>query len=679
MPSCKPNKIIYGLMLSLSLALAGCGGSDDDSDVAAPEPAPPTPPVVSIAPKVLMVGVDGMTYSALQSGRADGKLANLRSLTLTRAWTGGVTGTTSQQATLALPGWASLLTGTWANRHQVRSDATQQTPHSATVFEQARAARSAIKSAGATSSPALASLLGADRDAGHLDQLTDCAQTDPCVTDETLKRIDEGYDLVFAQYAAPLRAASQGGFGGTYADSLVRTDADIGKLLAAVDKRRVAHPGENWLVLVSASSGLSVIGSQDGLPLPANKTIFIASNVQPLLGGDDSPLPADAAWNPQWEALPGATDFTPTALAHLNALGAPDAYPRDGAALTLAGGLRRFSALTAQDRKSVALSWIVLGQPAANIRVLREGQLIATLPGDATAFVDDTFAFDTDGLHTLNYQIATDTLTLSSQTTVLYTQPVVLNPNIRVGLGVLHTFEGNLADSGGQGLSTLVPFDGSQLPTFVPDGVFGQAFRNMRSDKPVGGFKLEYPKGALDSLQQFTFGFWYRSNGMSDDKPILSNKDYNTGGNPGITIAQWNTSRPNYVPEQAELRFNIGGGGARADLNGFGFTPNRWVYVVLAIDKTARTMTAGVYDPVKGFSSRSLSTGSVDLSLISGVFGPHITLNEDGRGSYDIDGSYERGPYTMDFDDLAFWTRALSEDEMKSIALSGKSLSQLLR
>ena len=37
-----------------------------------------------------------------------------------------------------------------------------------------------------------------------------------------------------------------------------------------------------------------------------------------------------------------------------------------------------------------------------------------------------------------------------------------------------------------------------------------------------------------------------------------------------------------------------------------------------------------------------------------------------------------KGPYTMYFDDLAFWSRALTEAEVRSLALSGKSVSELI-
>ena len=92
-------------------------------------------------------------------------------------------------------------------------------------------------------------------------------------------------------------------------------------------------------------------------------------------------------------------------------------------------------------------------------------------------------------------------------------------------------------------------------------------------------------QGLLDSVQAFTIGFWYQSDGTANDRSVLGNKDYNSGGNPGITIAQW---------AGPELRFNLAGG-TRVDINGVKFTPNKPVYVAMVIDKTAKTMACLLY------------------------------------------------------------------------------------
>ena len=119
----------------------------------------------------------------------------------------------------------------------------------------------------------------------------------------------------------------------------------------------------------------------------------------------------------------------------------------------------------------------------------------------------------------------------------------------------------------------------------------------------------------LTSTQVFTIGFWYQSDGTANDRSILGNKDYNSGGNPGITIAQW--SGP-------ELRFNLAGGGSRVDVQspGMKFTPNKPVYIAMVIDKPAKTMTAYVYDSELGFSKRSVATGAVNFAQIAGSYGP---------------------------------------------------------
>ena len=88
------------------------------------------------------------------------------------------------------------------------------------------------------------------------------------------------------------------------------------------------------------------------------------------------------------------------------------------------------------------------------------------------------------------------------------------------------------------------------------------------------------------------------------------------------------------------------------------FTPNKPVYIAMVIDKPAKTMTAYVYDSELGFSKRSVATGAVNFAQIAGSYGPFLGLNEDGTGKYGVCCAGTKGPYTMYFDDLAFWSRA---------------------
>ncbi|SAI71386.1 lipoprotein [Bordetella ansorpii] len=660
--------------LFVSTVLAACGGGGDDGDEPAAQP-PVTPPAGQPAvQKMLLIGLDGATYDAVQAGAAGGTLPNLAQLTLTRGWTGGVTSTPTQQATLDAPGWATVLTGVWADTHQVRSNAAGQALHADTLFKRLKTAQPAARTAAAFHTSVVAQIETADRDAGYLSALADCAGDDACVAGDAQARIGEGYDAVVAQFGAVQRAAQSGGFGGDYPAVLRQADARLGQLLAAVATRRQAHPEEDWLVLVTASHGLSPAGASDGLPLTANKTVFLAANRADLLGADRAAVDLSAAWDEAWYALPSAADVAPTALAHMQASARTGMA---GAVLTSAVAVRRLAAVTAADNTSVTLNWSLVGQAPDQVTVLRDGAEIARLPGDATQYQDTGFTFEEGGLHTLNYTVQAGDAGSTAQAKVLYTPPVLLESSLRNGLTMLYTFENQLQDVS-QGTTGITPYDGAQVPEFT-DGPFGRMFRDQRGTTNLSAFKLDFPAGMLATPSAFTIGFWYRADGMADDKPILANKDYNTGKNAGITVAQWNTSRPSYDPARAELRFNLGDGSNRADLNGFGFTPNQPVYIALSIDKTASTMTAYVYDLDKGFSTRSVSTGSVNLARIEGSLGAHFGLNEDAVGSYNKLGSYEKRAYTMDFDDLAFWNRALTETEVRSLALSGHSVAEVLQ
>lgn len=654
-------------MLLATSALAGCGGNDDDEDTAVPPTTPPvTEPGKPAAEKVLFIGVDGLTYDAMRRGVADKSLPNIAQLTITRAWTGGVTGDVTQQPTLAAPGWATLLTGQWADAHGVRSNAADQAMKSPSLFQRVKTAHPEARIAGAFNSALLAGLVGRDRDAGYLQALTDCAGVDDCVATQARDRITEGYDVVVAQFGAPERAASDSGFGANYQAVISQTDAAVGVLAKQIADRRAANPGENWLIVVAASHGLGKTGVGDGLPLSANKTIMLATN-QPMLGGTSDDASFDGVWDNNWYALPSAADVTPTMLAHMGALPAAGQYDMAGTALSESLALRRVAARTSMDNKTVTLTWVRVGEPEGDIVVSRDGAEVARLPGTATEYADTGYAFDTEGVHNLNYTVSAGDAVSAARATVVYVKPVPLLASLRTGLTMLFPFEGNVTDVAAGG-GMITPYDGVQVPAYATAGIFGKMFQNERGSAALGAFKLDYPAGLLDTLQAFTIGFWYQSDGTANDRSILGNKDYYSGGNPGITISQW---------AGPELRFNLAGGGTRVDINGARFTPNKPVYIAMTIDKTAKTMTAYVYDKDIGYSRRSVGTGLVNLAQVAGLFGPHIGLNEDGLGTYGICCAGTRGPYTMNFDDLAFWSRALTEDEVKSLAMSGKSVSEL--
>ena len=195
------------------------------------------------------------------------------------------------------------------------------------------------------------------------------------------------------------------------------------------------------------------------------------------------------------------------------------------------------------DNKSVSLNWTRVGIPTGDIVIARDGAEIARLPGTATDYVDTAFSFTTEGMHELNYTISVGNAVTAVRATVVYTAPVPLLASLRTGLTMLFPFEGNLTDKAAGG-GAITPYDGTQTPVFADKGVFGKMFQNVRTGDPIGAFKLDYPAGLLDTVNAFTIGFWYQSDGTANDRSILGNKDYNSGGNPGITCLLYTSPSP---------------------------------------------------------------------------------------------------------------------------------------
>lgn len=79
---------------------------------------PQLPPASGSAPRVLLLGIDGVQLEELQQISTP----NFNRLQVRKAYTGGVDGEASQQKTSSGPGWSTILTGVWANKHQITAN-----------------------------------------------------------------------------------------------------------------------------------------------------------------------------------------------------------------------------------------------------------------------------------------------------------------------------------------------------------------------------------------------------------------------------------------------------------------------------------------------------------------------------------------------------------------------------
>lgn len=662
-------------------------------------------PVVN---RALVIDLDGATYGALKAGIAAGTLPNLAKLQIQLAYSGGVAGTLSQQPTFDTPGWATLLTGTWAARHQVMSDAPQQTPHSESVFQMTKASSTGLNGVAAASS-GLAQLVSADHSAGYLDTLADCSGSSvasDCVTSQAVQMIDNGYTTVFAQYHAAQDAAVNYGIGAAqYANTLTQLDQSVGTLVAETAKQ----PNGQWLVVVTGNHGLSANSQDDGLPLAPESTTFIGLNRSANNGtgfnGAVAPTTLSALY-----AFPGIADVTPTLLAYLNAVPAAASYAMDGSELLGAQPVSQLLATVNNNNSSsasVVLNWTAPASGA--ITVLRDGRVIAAnLPAGTTTYTDTQLGQEltTQGSYLLSYTVqagATASPALrSTLTQVSFVPAIPLAATLTSGLAVYYPFGSTLPAVDQLGHSTLVPY-AADLPAAAgsivagpPGSVNGLLVdTNYVDSNGFEGYKLT-PASGFDVSQgtapQFTIGFWFKVQSCiaTNDVPVFSNKNYVSGGNAGVAIGLFSSSTAN----QCGIAFNIGSGsGVRADGPTSPYTQisvGQWIYVALSVDGVAKTMSMYALDPVLGKSEvLAKSTGSVDLSKLSpfGQWG----VGEDGTGTYlmnkcngSVTPPYTAGKcataptYQEMFGELAMWNRALSQSEVESIFLSQKPLSTLL-
>jgi hypothetical protein len=709
---------ITAVLAAAVATLSACGGGSSGGTAGAfPLPAATTPPagtapetpVAAGTPRTLVVDLDGATYGAVQAGIAAGTLPNLAKLEIRLAYAGGMAGTPSQQPTLDTPGWATLLTGTWASRHQVMSDAPKQALRTATVFQMGKAKKTGLSGA-AVASAGLAQLLSSDRDSGSLDALTDCsggANATDCVTTQAAQLIGGDYATVLAQYRAAKDAALDFGLGATqYAGTLTQLDKAVGTLVDATARR----PDHRWLIVVTGNHGLSANSQDDGLPLAPESSTFIGLN-QPAniaMQGVGATVPAKLG---DLYAYASIADVAPTVLGHLGALPDASAYAMDGARLV---GMQPVSQLTATvaDNNSAAVSVVLKWTaPAAGaVTVLRDGLVVASkLPAGTSTYTDNQLSqvLSAKGTYQLSYTVqAGDGADAASRAVlsppVSYVPPVPLAATLTNGLVSYYPFSATLPPVDALAHSTMGPaandlpaaaglvvpgpFTGTQGLLVDTNFVNTNGFEGYRLT-PANGFDIA--KGAAP---QFTLGFWFKTPSCvaTNNVTIISNKNYVSGGNAGVAVGLFASSG-----DQCGVAFNIGsGGGVRADGPTSPYTQitvNRWVYIAFSVDGVAKTMNMFVFDPVTSITNRvavGKSTGAVDLSKLSPL--PQWGIGDDGTGTFLMNkcngtvtppyfaGKCATAPtYQHHFGDLAMWNRVLSDAELQSIFLSNKPLSTL--
>ncbi|WP_286250282.1 alkaline phosphatase family protein [Streptomyces graminofaciens] len=266
--------------------------------------------------KVLVVGMDGLRFdrltrspstapvlhglmaagahgtSLLPYGEVDGQAENGPS--------------TSMAYTDSGPGWSSVLTGVWPDRHGVTGNDFKGSDYTRypDFLSRAVTARPGLRTAAAVSWPTLVRRGALGRAIGrrvrHNGERRGYETADRLVARTALRWLTkDDPDVVFVYFGATDEAGhATGPLSPAYDQALLTQDAHLGRLLDAIDARRSdpARADERWTVLVTTDHGHLDTGGHGG-DTRAEREVFVVLHEPGMPGGTrlDTPRLIDIA------------------------------------------------------------------------------------------------------------------------------------------------------------------------------------------------------------------------------------------------------------------------------------------------------------------------------------------------------------------------------------------------
>lgn len=276
--------------------------------------------------KALFILLDGIPADVIESTKTPNLDAISRVGAYTRSYVGGRKGTKSESPTVSGVSYQSLLTGTWADKHNVWTNEIKQPNYAYwDIFRIAKHSNPTLRTAVfSTWEDNRTKLIGDGLPAAggqKIDYAADgyendaerfpkdlmskyISRIDAHVTEQAIKHIREvGPDLswVYLQYTDDIGHFF--GDGERFTSSVERADGHIGEIYAAVRARQHAH-GEDWLLVVTTDHGRDAkSGRGHGGQSERERTTWIVTNSQRL--------------NDRFRDSPPIVDILPSIATHL--------------------------------------------------------------------------------------------------------------------------------------------------------------------------------------------------------------------------------------------------------------------------------------------------------------------------------------------------------------------------
>jgi len=222
--------------------------------------------------KVLLIGIDGLQFEQIAKVNSP----NFDKFTIKKGYNGGVFGAPSQQVTSSGPSWVTILTGVWTDKHGVKSNSANQVSKAKSVFNFIKS-ESKLKTASISTWKNINLLLYKDMYSVDFSTQGGDDEISVAVTANHIK--NQAPDFTFIHLDDIDHAGHAVGFGEAYSKAIKKVDAQIGQLLAVIEKREKINK-EDWLVLLVTDHGRDSKGKGHGSQTVTEKTIFIGMNKQ---------------------------------------------------------------------------------------------------------------------------------------------------------------------------------------------------------------------------------------------------------------------------------------------------------------------------------------------------------------------------------------------------------------
>ncbi|MCW1925746.1 alkaline phosphatase family protein [Luteolibacter arcticus] len=580
--------------------------------------------------RAMVIGIDGVRADALKKLVETGGAPHMKSLidggsVTWNAYAGGNLGSPGQQPTSSGPGWSSILTGTWSDKHGVTSNTFAGRnyttyPH---FFSRIRGTHPAAS---------LSSLVvWSPIDDYIVQESTGSADfrvksgNDILLTSSTVARLGSADpDVVFVHFDEVDHVGHASGYGPNltpYLNAISTVDSQIGQMIAAI-QARPQFAAEDWLYVITTDHG--GLGTSHGGQSADERNIFIIASGGTVPSGSIS------------RELIGHTAIPATVMRHLG-LGIPASWGWESDAFQIGADLK-----ASTGAGSVFLSWQLPPDGIAGLtgfELKRNGVTIAT-----PALADRHFTDVPTGApgSAVSYSIVltgSNEAPLDVSAITPGSVPAGAAPEVHL------TFDGNLNDSSGR--NNHATAEGTANFT---TGKSGQALsldgtNSARIGTVAAGAPADLRFGADTD---FTISFWFKANTpWTSDPGIISNKNWDSGANQGWIIAgenngndwQWNLkgsalTRKDFDPSNA----NIAGA--------------TWRLVTVVHDRDGDAI---FYHDATEIGRVSIAgAGNVDTAL-------PVRIGRDGNNGY----AWAQGAF---IDELKVWRRALSPAEVATEA-----------